>query len=102
MPGYRFDPDAEAALQKAQSSINSKAPRALQIWGHTDSLGSNIYNLKLSLRRSNAVKDWLVSHQVLDASKIDADGKGEEEPIASNRTREGRQRNRRVEIFLVG
>jgi outer membrane protein OmpA-like peptidoglycan-associated protein len=102
MSSYRFDPDAEGALRKAKSYIESKGPRGLQIWGHTDSFGSNDYNLKLSRRRANAVKNWLLSNQVLDASKIDADGKGEEEPIASNLTPEGRQRNRRVEIFLMG
>ena len=69
--------------------------------GHTDSIGTEKYNLGLSQRRANAVKAYLVSKGI-DANRIYAEGKGEAQPIASNKTREGRAQNRRVEIEIVG
>ncbi|MER1939603.1 MULTISPECIES: outer membrane protein OmpA [unclassified Castellaniella] len=69
--------------------------------GHTDSIGTEAYNQKLSERRANSVKQYLISKGVA-ADRIYAEGKGEMQPVASNKTREGRAQNRRVEIEIVG
>ncbi|MBF24256.1 MULTISPECIES: outer membrane protein OmpA [Alcaligenaceae] len=69
--------------------------------GHTDSIGTEQYNMGLSQRRANTVKEYLVSKGI-PANRIYAEGKGESDPIASNATREGRAQNRRVEIEIVG
>lgn len=69
--------------------------------GHTDSTGPEAYNQKLSERRANAVKQYLISKGV-DGNRVYAEGKGELEPVATNATRQGRAQNRRVEIELVG
>jgi OOP family OmpA-OmpF porin len=69
--------------------------------GHTDSVGSDAYNQKLSLRRSQAVKAYLVSKGI-DKTRIYTEGKGEKKPVADNKTKEGRAKNRRVEIEVVG
>ena len=69
--------------------------------GHTDSVGSNAYNQKLSLRRSEAVKAYLVSKGI-EKTRIYTEGKGENQPVADNKTKDGRAKNRRVEIEVVG
>jgi OOP family OmpA-OmpF porin len=69
--------------------------------GHTDAVGSDDYNQKLSMRRSQAVKAYLVSKGV-DKSRVYTEGKGEKQPVADNKTKEGRAKNRRVEIEVVG
>ncbi|MVW72353.1 outer membrane protein OmpA [Bordetella sp. 15P40C-2] len=69
--------------------------------GHTDSIGTEAYNMGLSERRAASVKAYLVSRGI-DPNRIYTEGKGEAQPIASNKTREGRAQNRRVEIEIVG
>ncbi len=69
--------------------------------GHTDSIGSDTYNQKLSVRRAEAVKAYLVSKGI-EKNRIYTEGKGEKQPVASNQTKEGRAKNRRVEIEVVG
>ncbi|MDQ2139749.1 OmpA family protein [Alcaligenaceae bacterium A4P071] len=69
--------------------------------GHTDSIGTDAYNQRLSERRAASVKQYLVSRGV-DANRVYTEGKGESQPVASNATREGRAQNRRVEIEIVG
>lgn len=69
--------------------------------GHTDSIGSDAYNQKLSIRRAEAVKAYLVSKGV-PADRVYTEGKGESQPVADNKTAEGRAKNRRVEIEVVG
>ena len=69
--------------------------------GHTDSIGTEKYNMGLSQRRANTVKQYLISKGV-PSNRIYAEGKGESQPVASNKTREGRAQNRRVEIEIVG
>ena len=69
--------------------------------GHTDSIGTEKYNQGLSERRAASVKSYLVSKGV-DPNRIYTEGKGELQPVASNKTREGRAQNRRVEIEVVG
>jgi OOP family OmpA-OmpF porin len=69
--------------------------------GHTDSVGSDTYNQKLSVRRSEAVKAYLVSKGI-EKNRVYTEGKGEKQPVADNKTAEGRAKNRRVEIEVVG
>ena len=69
--------------------------------GHTDSIGSDAYNQKLSVRRAESVKAYLVSKGV-EPNRVYTEGKGEKQPVASNKTKEGRAMNRRVEIEAVG
>jgi len=69
--------------------------------GHTDSVGSDAYNQKLSVRRAEAVKAYLVSKGI-EKNRIYTEGKGEKQPVADNKTNEGRAKNRRVEIEVVG
>jgi len=89
------------ALHALDNKIKSKGATVVDIdvIGHTDSDGSEEYNQALSIRRANAVKDFMVSEGI-DASIIDVSGKGELSPIADNRTREGRALNRRVEVHV--
>src|SRR3546814_17929576 len=69
--------------------------------GHTDSIGTEKYNQGLSERRAASVKAYLVSKGV-DPNRIYTEGKGELQPVASNKTREGRAQHRRVELEVVG
>ncbi len=69
--------------------------------GHTDSVGPEAYNQRLSVRRAEAVKAYLVSKGI-EANRVYTEGKGEAQPVADNKTKEGRAKNRRVEIEVVG
>ena len=69
--------------------------------GHTDSIGTDAYNQKLSVRRAEAVKSYLVSKGI-EKNRVYTEGKGEKQPVADNKTKEGRAKNRRVEIEVVG
>lgn len=69
--------------------------------GHTDSVGSDSYNQKLSVKRAEAVKAYLVTKGI-EKNRVYTEGKGEKQPVADNKTSEGRAKNRRVEIEVVG
>jgi OOP family OmpA-OmpF porin len=69
--------------------------------GHADSTGSDAYNQRLSVRRAESVKAYLVSKGI-EANRFYTEGKGEKQPVADNKTREGRAKNRRVEIEVIG
>jgi OmpA-OmpF porin, OOP family len=69
--------------------------------GHTDSDGSDAFNQKLSVSRAEAVKAYLVTKGV-ERNRVYTEGKGEKQPVADNKTSEGKQKNRRVEIEVVG
>lgn len=87
-----------AILAKYIATINLDVVIAV---GHTDSAGSDAYNQKLGQRRADAVKAFLVSYGV-DSKRVYTESKGERQPIADNKTKEGRAKNRRVEIEVVG
>ncbi|WP_017258472.1 DUF6089 family protein [Pedobacter arcticus] len=87
-----------ATLDKVADLISSKN-LSLKLAGHTDSQGSDAYNMKLSKERAESVKAYLVSKGV-NASRIEATGYGESQPIDTNATAKGRQNNRRVEFTL--
>jgi OOP family OmpA-OmpF porin len=69
--------------------------------GHADSIGSDAYNQRLSVRRAESVKAYLVSKGV-EANRVYTEGKGEKQPVADNKTRDGRAKNRRTEIEVIG
>ncbi|CKS36101.1 outer membrane protein OmpA [Mycobacterium tuberculosis] len=69
--------------------------------GHTDSIGTVAYNQRLSVRRAEAVKAFLVSKGI-ERNRVYTEGKGKSQPVADNKTKEGRAKNRRVEIEVVG
>ena len=94
-------PEGRQVLDQVAEQASAMELETLIAVGHTDSTGPDAYNQKLSMRRANSVKDYLVSKGI-PADRIYTEGKGESEPIATNATREGRAQNRRVEIELVG
>lgn len=94
-------PDGKAALDDLMAKLQGMNTEVMIAIGHTDSVGSDVYNEKLSLRRADAVKAYLVS-KGLDQARLYTEGKGEAQPIADNATAEGRAKNRRVTIEVVG
>jgi OOP family OmpA-OmpF porin len=94
-------PEAKAKLDDLVDKIKAINLEVIIAVGHTDAVGSDVYNQKLSMRRSNAVKAYLISKGV-DKTRIYTEGKGEKQPVADNSTKEGRAKNRRVEIEVVG
>jgi len=94
---------ARAALRQVARSIEKRTPDGrITVDGHTDSRGSDAYNDRLSQRRAEAVKRWLVSKGQVAADRISVRGFGESEPLASNASDSGRRRNRRVVVGVVG
>ena len=94
-------PEGKAKLDELVAKLKGIALEVIIAIGHTDSIGSVEYNLKLSVRRAEAVKAYLVSKGI-EPNRIYTEGKGKAQPIADNRTAEGRAKNRRVEIEVVG
>jgi OOP family OmpA-OmpF porin len=94
-------PDGKRSIDEALEKVRGTDLEMVIATGHTDSIGTDAYNQKLSERRAQAVKDYLVSKGI-PASKITTIGKGESQPVATNKTAEGRQKNRRVDIEFKG
>jgi OOP family OmpA-OmpF porin len=94
-------PDGKKSIDDALAKIRGVDLEMVIATGHTDSIGTDAYNQKLSERRAAAVKDYLVSKGI-PSSKITTIGKGESQPVATNKTSEGRQKNRRVDIEFKG
>ena len=94
-------PEGKAKLDDLVGKIKDINLEVIIAVGHTDSVGSDAYNQKLSIRRSEAVKAYLVSKGI-EKNRVYTEGKGEKQPVADNKTAEGRAKNRRVEIEVVG
>lgn len=106
LPGIFFDtgkstlkPGAKNTLTKIAEQIKADPSLRISVEGHTDSVGSNETNMTLSEKRAEAVRDFLVNAGV-SPDHISAAGKGEAEPVATNKTVAGRQQNRRVELVI--
>jgi outer membrane protein OmpA-like peptidoglycan-associated protein len=94
-------PGAKEKLAKVSGILLAYPSLHMNVEGHTDSIGSDDYNLKLSERRADAVRDYLVSNGIATPN-VQAAGLGKEGPVASNDTAAGRQQNRRVEMVVSG
>ena len=94
-------PEGKAKLDDLASKVKDINLEVIIAVGYTDSVGSEAYNQKLSVRRSEAVKAYLVSKGI-EKNRVYTEGKGEKQPVADNKTAEGRAKNRRVEIEVVG
>ena len=94
-------PEGKAKLDDLVSKVKGINLEVIIAVGHTDSVGSDAYNQKLSVRRSESVKAYLVSKGI-EKNRVYTEGKGEKQPVADNKTAEGRAKNRRVEIEVVG
>ena len=88
-------PEGRAKLDDLTSKMGGLNLEVIIAVGHTDSVGSDSYNQKLSIRRSEAVKSYLVSKGV-EKNRVYTEGKGEKQPVADNKTSEGRAKNRQI------
>lgn len=93
-------PNFAPVLNHFATSLNQNPVTTVTIIGHTDSTGSDAINNPLSVDRANAARDYLVSRGVA-RTRIATDGRGSREPIADNNTQQGRDKNRRVEIYVA-
>ena len=103
---YDFDkstlkPEGKATLDKIAADLNKIKLEVIIAVGNTDSVGTDAYNMALGQRRAQSVKAYLTSKGV-DGSRIYTESKGKSNPVASNATAEGRAKNRRTDIEVVG
>ncbi|MFC5499124.1 outer membrane protein OmpA [Caenimonas terrae] len=94
-------PEGKAKLDDLVSKVKDINLEVIIAVGHTDSVGTDAYNQRLSVRRAESVKAYLVSKGI-EKNRVYTEGKGEKQPVADNKTAEGRAKNRRVEIEVVG
>jgi OOP family OmpA-OmpF porin len=94
-------PEAKAKMDDLVAKTGGVNLEVVIAVGHTDSIGTEGYNQKLSVARADAVKGYLVSKGI-EKNRVYTEGKGETQPVADNKTAEGRAKNRRVEIEVVG
>jgi len=97
----RLRPDSRTILTWVSDIMKKYPDLQVELAGYTDSIGSVGYNIGLSQRRAEAVKQYLVAERGIDAGRIQAKGYGKLNPVASNDTDEGRERNRRVELHIL-
>jgi len=94
-------PEGKSKLDDLSNKIRGINLEVVIAIGHTDSIGTDEYNQKLSVRRAESVKAYLVSKGV-EPNRIYTEGKGKKQPVATNKTAEGRAKNRRTEIEVIG
>jgi OOP family OmpA-OmpF porin len=94
-------PEGRSKLDDLAAKVGGINLEVIIAIGHADSIGSDAYNQALSVRRAEAVKAYLVSKKI-EGNRIYTEGKGEKQPVASNKTKEGRAKNRRTEIEVIG
>jgi outer membrane protein OmpA-like peptidoglycan-associated protein len=98
---YTLKPGTREKLAKVSGILLAYPGLKIQVEGHTDSVGSDEYNQKLSEQRAGAVRDYLTG-QGVPANMVTSVGLGKSQPVASNDTAAGRQQNRRVELVVSG
>ncbi|HEX4858025.1 MAG TPA: OmpA family protein, partial [Usitatibacteraceae bacterium] len=98
---YVLKPEGKKSIDEAIAKLAKVDVEMIIATGHTDSIGTDKYNQRLSERRANTVKEYMVSKGQA-AAKITTLGKGETQPVATNKTKEGRAKNRRVDIEFKG
>jgi outer membrane protein OmpA-like peptidoglycan-associated protein len=98
---FSLRPLAREKLAKVAGIVSGHPGLSLDVEGHTDSVGGDEYNQKLSEQRGESVRDYLVQ-QGMSASSVTTRGFGKTQPVASNDTTAGRQQNRRVELVISG
>ena len=94
-------PEGKAKLDDLVGKVKDINLEVIIAVGHTDSVGTDAYNQRLSVRRAEAVKAYLVSKGI-EKNRVYTEGKGYTQPVADNKTAEGRAKNRRVEVEVVG
>ncbi len=94
-------PSSYPELDRVSELMNDHPDMEIEVAGHTDSVGSEEYNLKLSRKRARSVKKYLVDKKGIAPKRIQAKGYGEEKPVATNKTEKGRQENRRVNFTIL-
>jgi outer membrane protein OmpA-like peptidoglycan-associated protein len=97
---YTLKPAFRETLDKIAASMSQYPDSLIDVYGHTDSTGSDMYNQTLSENRARTVADYLTTHGVA-AARVRSKGFGETMPVADNTTEEGRAKNRRVEVKIV-
>ena len=93
--------DGKAKLDDLAGKVKAINLEVIIAVGHTDSVGSDAYNQKLSVKRADAVKAYLITKGI-EKNRVYTEGKGEKQPVADNKTDAGRSKNRRVELEVVG
>ena len=94
-------PEGKSKLDDIANKVRGINLEVVIAIGHADSIGSDAYNQRLSVRRAESVKAYLVSKGI-EPNRVYTEGKGEKQPVADNKTRDGRAKNRRVEIEVIG
>jgi OmpA-OmpF porin, OOP family len=94
-------PEGKSKLDDISNKVRGVNLEVVIAIGHADSVGSDAYNQRLSIRRAESVKAYMVSKGI-EPNRVYTEGKGEKQPVADNKTRDGRAKNRRVEIEVIG
>jgi OOP family OmpA-OmpF porin len=94
-------PDGKAKLDDLVGKVKGINLEVVIAIGHADAIGTDAYNQKLSERRAEAVKAYFISKGI-EGNRVYTEGKGEKQPVADNKTAQGRAQNRRTEIEIIG